>query len=41
MIPRDREREIHKLDTKRATSQGDIPIKMSIKTYDIISEHLN
>ena len=34
------EREILKLDTKKANLQGDIPAKILIKTYDIISNYL-
>ena len=36
----DFEREIPKLDTKKANLQGDIPAKILIKTYDIISNYL-
>ena len=36
----DFEREILKLDTKKANLQGDIPTKFLIKTYDIISNYL-
>ena len=35
------EREILKLDPKQANLQGDIPVKMLIKTYDIISNYLS
>ena len=34
------EREILKLNITKANSQGDIPTKMMIKTYDMISSHL-
>ena len=37
----DFEREIFKLDPKKADLQGDIPEKMLIKTYDIISNYLS
>ena len=37
----DFEREILKLDPKKANLQGDIPVKMLIKTYDIISNYLS
>ena len=33
--------EILKLDPKKANLQNDIPTKMLIKTYDIISNYLN
>ena len=39
--PQDFEREILKLDAKKATPSGDIPTKMIIKTYDIISNHFS
>ena len=35
------EREILKLDPKKATPQNDIPIKILVKSYDIISKHLS
>ena len=37
----DFEREILKLNPKNANLQGDIPVKMRIKTYDIISNYLS
>ena len=37
----DFEREILKLDPKKANLQGDVPVKMLIKTYDIISNYLS
>ena len=40
MTTLDFEREILKLDTKKANLQGDIPAKILIKTYDIISNYL-
>ena len=39
--PQDFEREILKLDAKKATPFDDIPTKMVIKTYDIISNHFS
>ena len=39
--PQDFEREILKLDAKKATPSGDIPTKMIIKTCDIISNHFS
>ena len=41
IAPRVFEREILKLDTKKATPQNDIPVKMLVKSYDIISKHLS
>ena len=41
MTPQDLEREILKLDTRKATTENDIPIKMLVKSYDIISKHLS
>ena len=41
MTPQDFESEILKLDPKKASTQNDIPIKMLIKTYDILSTHLS
>jgi hypothetical protein len=41
MTSQDLESEILKLDPKKATTQNDIPIKMLIKSYDIISNHLS
>ena len=35
------EREVLKLDPKKATPQNDILIKMLVKSYDIISKHLS
>ena len=40
MTTLDFEREMLKLDTKKANLQGDIPAKILIKTYDIISNYL-
>ena len=40
MTPQDLEREILKLDTRKATTEN-IPIKMLVKSYDIISKHLS
>ena len=37
----DSEKEILKLDSKKANLQGNIPVKMLIKTYDIISNYLS
>ena len=41
MTPDNFQREILKLDVTKANLQGDIPSKMLIKTYDIISNHLS
>ena len=35
------EREILKLDATKTNSEGDIPTKILIKTYDIISDQLS
>ena len=41
MTSLDFENEILKLDPKKANLQNDIPTKMIIKTYDIISNYLS
>ena len=41
MTPQDFECETLKLDSRKANSQGDIPTRMLIKTYDIVSNHLS
>ena len=39
--PQDFEKEILKLDTKKATPSNDIPTKMIVLAHDIISNHLS
>ena len=41
MLPQDFQSETLKLDSRKANSQGDIPTRMLIKTYDIVSNHVN
>ena len=41
ITPQDFESETLKLDSRKANSQGDIPTRMLLKTYDIVSNHLS
>ena len=41
MTPEDFEKEILKLDPKKASTENDIPIRMMIKLYDLISKQLS